>query len=140
MSSLVRINRARLKKSKDNFKKRHASQKVSPYSVALYAIAILGIASMVIIYLSMCAKTISCQYQISRMKETKATLERERVTMKLEVNRLSSLERIETIAEKELGMAHPPNRLILDMRNPAVLQASLEDVVAIGNYRKTDSR
>ena len=74
------------------------------------------------------------------MKETKATLERERLTMKLEVNRLSSLERIETIAKKELGMSHPPNRLILDMRRPSVLQASLEDVVAIETYRKTDSR
>lgn len=114
--------------------------KVSPYSVALCAIALIGITAMTLVYLCLCAQLISCQYQISRMKETKATLERERLTMRLEVNRLSSLERIETIARKELGMSHPPSRLILDMRHPSVLQASLEDVVAIETYRKTDSR
>ncbi len=119
---------------------RRGVNKVSPFSVALCAVALIGVASMIIIYLCLCAQLISCQYQVCRMKETKATLERSRLTMKLEVNRLSSLERIETIARKELGMSHPPNRLILDMRRPSVLQASLEDVVAIETYRKTDSR
>ena len=112
-------------------------RKVSPFSVALYAFAILGIAIMVFLYLSMSAKVISCQYQISRLKETKVSLEREKLAMRLEVNRLSSLERIERIASKELGMSYPPNRLILDMRNPSVLQASLENVVAVSNYKKT---
>ena len=112
--------------------------KVSPYSVALCTLALIGITAMILIYLCLCAQIISCQYQVFRMKETKITLERERLNMRLEVNRLSSLERIETIARKELGMSHPPNRLILDMRQPSVLQASLEDVVAIETYGKTE--
>ena len=73
-------------------------------------------------------------YNISILKEEKAKLEKTKLALKLELNRLNSLERIETIARKELGMAHPPNRLIIDMRNPSVLRASIEDVVAIESY------
>ena len=42
-------------------------------------------------------------------------------------------------ARKELGMAHPPNRLVIDMRNPSVLRASIEDVVAFDYYDSYES-
>lgn len=118
---------------------RRRKSKVSPYAIALYAFGLFGVASMVIVYLCLCAQIISSQYQISRLRDTKNTLERSRLALKLEVNRLSSLDRIETIARKELGMTHPSARLVLDMRRPSVLQASLEDVVALGKNKETDS-
>lgn len=112
---------------------------VSPYAVALCALTLIGITAMILIYLGICAQNIKSQYHLCRLKETKSTLERTRLALRLEVNRLNSLERIETIAKKELGMSHPPNRFVIDMRNPSVLQASLEDVVAVESNRKTDS-
>ena len=89
---------------------------------------------MSICYVGICAQNVKSQYTLSRLKEKKIALEKTRLNLKLEVSRLNSLERIETIARRELGMAHPPNRLIIDMRNPSVLRASIEDVVAIESY------
>ena len=108
---------------------------VSFMTIAFYVIGILGVATILIVYLCQCAQIVSCQYKICRLKETKSTLERSRFALKLDVNRLSSLERIETIARNELGMNHPPVRLVLDMRQPMV-QASLEDVVAVEKIPK----
>ncbi len=108
---------------------------VSSLTITFYIVGIMGIAGMLILYLCQCARIVSSQYQICRLKETKSTLERSRLALKLEVNRLCSLERIETKARKELGMTHPPVRLVLDMRQP-VVQASLEDVVAVEKIPK----
>lgn len=103
---------------------------MSSVTLTLSIIGIIGVAAMLIMYLCQCAQIVSSQYKICRLKETKCTLERSRLSLKLEVNRLCSLERIEAIARNELGMTHPPVRLVLDMRQPLV-QASLEDVVAV---------
>lgn len=109
-------------------------RKISPYTIALTALTMIGITLMMIAYLGICAQNVKSQYNISILKEEKAKLEKTKLALKLELNRLNSLERIETIARKELGMAHPPNRLVIDMRNPSVLRASIEDVVAIEVY------
>ena len=108
---------------------------VSSITIAFYIVGIIGVATMLIMYLCQCAQIVSCQYNICRLKETKSTLERSRLALKLEVNRLNSLERIEAIARKDLGMTNPPVRLVLDMRQPLV-QASLEDVVAVEKIPK----
>lgn len=108
---------------------------VSSVTITFYVVSIVCVAAMLILYLCQCAQIVSSQYQIYRLKETKLTLERSRLALKLEVNRLSSLERIEVIARKELGMTNPPVRLVLDMRQP-VVQASLEDVVAVERIHK----
>jgi cell division protein FtsL len=108
---------------------------VSSLTITLYIVGIMGVAGMLILYLCQCAQIVSSQYKICRLKETKSTLERSRLALKLEVNRLCSLERIENKARKELGMTHPPVRLVLDMRQP-VVQASLEDVVAVEKIPK----
>ncbi|MBR0518721.1 cell division protein FtsL [bacterium] len=107
---------------------------VSRYAVILTSFTILLITLMSIFYVGICAQNVKSQYNLSRLKEQRANLEKTKLALKLEVSRLNSLERIETIARKELGMAHPPNRLVIDMRNPSVLRASIEDVVAIDSY------
>lgn len=114
-------------------------RKISPYTIALTAITMIGITLMMIAYLGICAQNVKSQYTISTLKEKKAELEKTKLALKLEVSRLNSLERIETIARKELGMAHPPNRLVIDMRNPSVLRASIEDVVAFDYYDSYES-
>lgn len=108
---------------------------ISKMSITFYIIGIVGVASMLILYLCQCAQMVNSQYKICRLKETKSTLERSRLSLRLEVNKLNSLERIETIARKELGMTQPPVRLILDMKQP-VVQTSLEDVVAVEKIPK----
>ncbi len=108
--------------------------KISTEAVILTSFTILLITLMSICYVGICAQNVKSQYTLSRLKEKKIALEKTRLNLKLEVSRLNSLERIETIARRELGMAHPPNRLIIDMRNPSVLRASIEDVVAIESY------
>ena len=108
--------------------------KISTEAVILTSFTILLVTLMSICYVGICAQNVKSQYTLSRLKEQKMALEKTRLNLKLEVSRLNSLERIETIARRELGMAHPPNRLIIDMRNPSVLRASIEDVVAIESY------
>jgi cell division protein FtsL len=104
-------------------------------TVTFYIVGLVSVAAMLIVYLCQCAQIVSCQYKICRLKETKSTLERSRLGLKLEVNRLSSLDRIEAIARNDLKMSNPPVRLVLDMRQP-VVQASLEDVVAVEKIPK----
>lgn len=106
---------------------------ISSYYVAFSSFLLLFVAFLMILYLGICAQNIKSQYSLCRLKETKQTLERTKLALKLELNRLSSLERIESIAKKELGMSHPPNRLIIDLRNPSVLQASMEETLAMND-------
>lgn len=104
--------------------------KISEIYVCLAVIMLISIMLLGGIYTNICAKNVQSQYRLEDLRKEKAKLEKERLSLRLEVNKLSSLERIEKIAEKELGMAHPANRYILDMRNHSVLQASLTDIAA----------
>jgi cell division protein FtsL len=71
---------------------------------------------LVLVFLGQYAVLIRDHYQIVALKDRQRTLQRERATMLLELQSLSSLERVESVAIKRLGMVVPAHRQVLDLR------------------------
>ncbi len=117
---------------KQRRKSSYTAKKISGLHVLPFSLTTVLIFLFVFAYLSICASNVKTQYELSKLQNDKANLEKSRLALRLEVNRLNSLDRIEKIAKKELGMSHPPNRLVIDMRNHSVLQASIGDIAARG--------
>lgn len=84
-----------------------------PWSVPLAFFA--TVALLMFVFLGQYAALVRTQYQIVSLKEKQRVLERERSEMLLEVQQLSSLERIEKLATGRLRMAPPPHRQVLDL-------------------------
>lgn len=103
--------------------------KNAPVGVILLAIA--GIVALLFIYLAQCAALVSSQYKLCSLKDTKASLERQKSEYQLKVENLSSLERIEKIALK-LGMIKPEKKVVLDLNmiNTPV-EAEVTDTIAV---------
>lgn len=95
-----------------NNQKRRA--KVNP-NTFLSLTVIVCISVMMICYLCMCAKLISCQYKIFNVSESKQSLEKEKIELQLAIEKLSSLDRIEKIASIKLGLKAPDKRHIIDI-------------------------
>lgn len=85
-----------------------------------YPIAFVSaIAFLMILYLTQCAQVISVQYNSTNLKERKKVLLKEQASVKLEIEELSSLERIEKIAKDDLKMVFPERRLTLTLKDTA---------------------
>jgi cell division protein FtsL len=68
--------------------------------------------------ISQYGRTVAGNFQLQKMRAELLLLQEERESLRIEVKRLSSLERIETIAINELGLQYPAQRqwLILSAR------------------------
>jgi len=68
--------------------------------------------------ISQYGRIVAGNYQLQQMRREITLLQEEREYLRIEVKRLSSLERIETIAINELGLQYPEKRqwLILSAR------------------------
>ena len=64
-------------------------------------------------------RIIACNYRIHQLKEEMAALQEEKKSLRIEVQRLGSLERIEKIALDELGLEHPDKKQWLVLSTPA---------------------
>lgn len=85
------------------------------WSAVILTLSVIVVTFLLIIYLDRCAKLIGLQYQICRLKETKATLIRQIDGLNLEVQILSSLDRIENLARSKLGMIRAEEKIVLDL-------------------------
>jgi len=92
---------------------------------------VTGMAVLLVMYLCQSAQMVGLQYKLVHLKETKNTLLREKTDLVLDVQRLTSLARIEKVATQKLGMGLPNERLVLDLSDSTPKQAYLTDVVAL---------
>ncbi|MBI2265614.1 MAG: septum formation initiator family protein [Armatimonadetes bacterium] len=76
---------------------------------------------LLIFYLTICSLSVGKQYQLIQLRESLSTLAGENETLQIELGRLSSLDRIEKIARRELGMVTPDERLIVSSQTAAWL-------------------
>jgi len=91
---------------------------------------ITGMAVLLVMYLCQSAQMVGLQYKLVRLKETKSSLMREKTDLVLDVQKLTSLARIEKVATQRLGMVLPSERLVLDLSDSIPQQAYLKDSVA----------
>lgn len=76
------------------------------------------VTACITLYLCQCAKLISVQYRIGELKTQRQRLENEKRRVKLNIERLEALERIENIACNRLKMKSPDRRMVLDLIQP----------------------
>jgi hypothetical protein len=88
-------------------------REVLPWSYPLMGFA--GVFLLCLVYLGQYAALVRTQYQIVGLKSKQHHLAREEAQMELQVQRLTSLERVEHIASVRLGMAVPPGRQVLEL-------------------------
>jgi cell division protein FtsL len=91
----------------------------------------VGVSLLALVYLCQYAVLVRTHYKVVGLQERGRTLERERAVCELELQSLSSLERVERVAIKKLGMAPPQARQVLDLRK---IQASGQ--VSLGGVDK----
>lgn len=97
------------------------------YPVILVALVVLTVT----VYLCQSANHIRVQYELSQMKEKRTVLLKEQRELKLSIENLESLERIEKIATRDLKMVQPPQRLILNLQQPASTALSEDVSIAV---------
>jgi cell division protein FtsL len=76
-----------------------------------------GVALLLVVYLGQFASLIRTQYKVVALKDKHRQLERERIDLQLQIQKLTSLERIEAVAFKNLKMTTPNQRLVLQMNS-----------------------
>lgn len=74
-----------------------------------------GVALLLFVFLGQFASLVRTQYKIVGLKDRQRNLEREKIDLQLQIQQLTSLERIERIASGRLQMAPPANRQIVDV-------------------------
>ena len=84
------------------------------WSMALSAF--VGVSLLAMVYLCQYAVLVRTHYKVVGLQERGRNLERERAVCELQLQSLSSLERVEKVAVKKLGMAPPVTRQVLDLR------------------------
>ena len=82
--------------------------------VLLFLLVIIGIG-----LINQHGRIIACNYRIHQLKGEMASLEEEKESLLIEVQRLGSLERIEKIALNKLGLKHPDKKQWLVLSTPA---------------------
>lgn len=75
-----------------------------------------AVSLLVMVFLCQYAVLVRTHYQVVALKDKQRALERERALMQLELQSLSSLERVEGVANR-LGMIPPVQRQVLDLRS-----------------------
>ncbi len=81
------------------------------YPLTLFTV----VAILVVAYLCQYAQIVACQYSLVQMKAQKRKLLAKRAELELKVQELTSLERVEQVAVKRLGMIAPSKRLVLEI-------------------------
>jgi cell division protein FtsL len=80
--------------------------------LAFSGLLIVGLCLLLYIY--QCALIVNMQYHISSLRKANKVLVRERASLQLEVENLSSFNRIERIATRKWGMDKPLGRMVVD--------------------------
>jgi len=84
-----------------------------PWSYPLAAFTVIAV--LLFIYLSQYAQLVRTQYSLVERKAVQQKLHREQANLELQIQELSSLERVERIATARLKMAPPAQRQVLDL-------------------------
>ncbi|CAN0419943.1 unnamed protein product, partial [Phaeothamnion confervicola] len=74
-----------------------------------------GVALLLFIYLGQFASMVRTQYKIVALRDKQRTLDREKIDLQLQIQQLTSLERVERIASGRLGMTAPLRRQVVDL-------------------------
>jgi cell division protein FtsL len=78
------------------------------------SIAVLAVLTILLLYVTERIGVVKVGYDIERLKEQRAKLERERDEMKVKLSSLTAPERIARVATEQLGMAPPkPGQVVL---------------------------
>lgn len=110
-------------------KPREEPQEWLTWSLALTSFAAVSL--LVLVFLGQYAVLMQNHYRVVALRDRQRTLERERDLMQLELQSLSSLERVEAVATQRLKMVPPLQREVLDLRK---IQASKQ--VTVGSTAK----
>lgn len=92
----------------------------------------LGVFLLFILNLCQGARVVEDQHTVSKLKEIRTSLEKEQMGLKLQIEKLSSLDRIERVALTRLGMEQPPAREVLDLTPMDMKTAALRTELASG--------
>lgn len=76
----------------------------------------VSVSMLVMVFLWQYALVIKSHYQVVALRDRARVLDRERAVMQLQIQSLSSLERVEKVAVTRLGMLPPVHRQVLDLR------------------------
>ncbi len=71
---------------------------------------------LVMVFLCQYALLLQTHYRVVSLRDHQRTLDRERSLMQLQLQSLSSLERVEGVATQRLKMVPPVHREVLDLR------------------------
>lgn len=74
-----------------------------------------GVALLLFIYLGQFASMVRTQYKIVALRDKQRALDREKIDLQLQIQQLTSLERVERIASGRLGMTAPLRRQVVDL-------------------------
>jgi cell division protein FtsL len=90
------------------------------------------LAVVLVIYLCQSASLVSIQYSIGQLKMEKNELLNQQKEIKLSIENLESLDRIEQIAMTKLNMVYPEQRYTLDMgRTSGITQTAQDNVKTV---------
>ena len=89
---------------------------------------IAAVVVIVSLYLCQCAQLVCVQYRSIQFKEQRNILLGEQKRVKLSIEKLESLERIEQIAMEDLKMVYPERRLILNLKRPTSTALAVDDL------------
>ncbi len=98
---------------KPKMEKRPVRAELIPWSYPL--VGFVAVSVLLVLYLCQFAQIVSSQYKMVSLKETRRTLLRQQADLQLSVQRLTSLERVESVATTSLGMVPPELRETLDV-------------------------
>jgi cell division protein FtsL len=89
------------------------------------------LAALMVMVVCQRAELVKYQYALVDLRQARLATVKERAELRLQIQRLSALERIDGVAGR-IGMVRPPQRLVLDMTD------TLGHAVAINNNKKID--
>lgn len=113
---------------KPRMEKRPVRAELIPWSYPL--VGFVAVSVLLVLYLCQFAQIVSSQYKMVALKETKRSLLRQQADLELSVQRLTSLERVESMATKRLGMVPPELRETLDV---GVVASQPRDLAALSH-------
>lgn len=92
--------------------RRKASHK-RMWTLPLFAFS--GVAFLLLAFLCQSAHVVRTQYKIVKVRGEIKALQSERAELELQVQELTSLERVERVAVKRLGMINPEERRVIEV-------------------------
>ena len=93
-----------------------------PWSFPVFLFA--GVAILLFVYLGQFACLVQTQYRIVALRDTQRNLEREKIDLQLQIQQLTSLERVERVASGRLKMMPPARRQVVDLSPSRIGAAS----------------